>query len=202
MIAALTGIILHKSLEHLIVDVNGVGYELFVPLSTYYELPEEGESVTVNTFLGVSDSALTLFGFLTVDEKNIFIKLKSVSGIGSKLALAILSGITASDLITAIQAKDIAKLTSIPGVGKKTAERLALELKDKLAAIAPSVAALPSAKKDESTVLADDVVSALMNLGYKKNVAESALTKASQDFPEDKTLEKLLKTTLNILSRS
>ena len=202
MIATLTGKLTHKSLEHLIIDVNGVGYELFVPLSTFYDLPEEGETVSLNTYLSVREDALTLFGFLTVDEKSVFAKLKSVSGIGPKLALAIISGITVSDLISAIETSDIAKLTTIPGVGKKTAERLALELKDKLKGIVTTAVSLPIATKDESAMIIDDVLSALINLGYKTNVAEAALNKALREFPDEKKLDTIIKTTLNILSKS
>ena len=201
MIARLTGKVAHKSTEHIILDVNGVGYQLFVPLSTYYELPDEGGDISLNTYLSVREDALTLYGFCSIDEKNIFMKLVSINGVGPKLGLGVLSGIAISDLINAIETHDIQKLTTIPGVGKKTAERMALELKDKIKGME-----FVGVSRQESTVslenrLNDDVISALTNLGYKQNTAEDAL-KAALKESDDISLEKLLKLSLNILSKS
>lgn len=202
MIARLTGKLVHKSLEYIIVDVGGVGYRLFVPLSTYYELPEEGNAVTINTYLNVRDDALLLFGFNSLDEKEIFLKLVSVSGIGPKLGLAILSGISPAELVNAIEHKDIPKLTSIPGVGKKTAERLFLELGDKVKGLelAGKVEGVSDMLPQDK--IYDDVLSALINFGYKKNVAENALKKAIKVCDDEETIETLLKMTLNILSKA
>jgi Holliday junction DNA helicase RuvA len=200
MIAKLTGTLVHKSLEHLVIDVSGVGYQVHVPLSTFYELPEPEEKVSLHTYLSVREDALTLFGFVTLNEKAAFLKLVTINGVGPKLALTILSGISVPDLIMAIETHDVTKLTSIPGIGKKTAERMTLELKDKMTGIAPVKISKVSGVKDEDAKMCDDVISALINLGYKKNVAESALNIVLKS-TEEKTLEKLLKNTLNILSK-
>lgn len=198
MIATITGKLTHKSIDYLIIDVGGVGYQLFVPLSTYYKLTEEKSTVSLNTYLNVREDALLLYGFWTMDEKNIFLKLISISGVGPKLALSILSGISTADLINAVQVDDIAKLTTIPGVGKKTAERLALELKDKLKKLELSGAG--SGIHVGVSGIYEDVLSALVNLGYKQNAAESALKIVIKEAGGEKTLEKLLKMTLNVLS--
>jgi len=132
MIAHIKGKIIYKSPESVVVDVSGVGYEVYIPLSTYYKLPDTEEYISLNTYTHIREDALQLYGFLTQREKEIFQLLISVSGVGPKLARNILSGIPAEDLISAISSGDIARLRSIPGVGGKTAERLVLELKDKM----------------------------------------------------------------------
>jgi Holliday junction DNA helicase RuvA len=202
MIARLTGKLVLKSLEHLILDVSGVGYQVFVPLSTYYELPEQGETVSIHIYLNVRDDALLLYGFSSISEKSVFLKLIGINGIGPKLALSILSGISVSDLVTAIESQDVTKLTTIPGVGRKTAQRMALELKDKVTDIESAGHVKAADIKSEEVKMYDDVISALINLGYKKNAAENALRISLKDSGDERSLEKLLKTTLNILSKA
>jgi len=200
MIARLTGKLVLKSLEHIIINVNGVGYELFVPLSTYHDLPQLNEDVTLETYLNVREDALTLYGFLTSDEKGVFLKLTSINGIGPKLALSVLSGITTADLIAAIEMQDITKLTTISGIGKKIAQRMALELKDKLKGFQPSSLETKTHGHSDSKTYSE-VISALTNLGYKRVEAESALNMAFK-MSDEKSIEKLLKMSLTILSKS
>jgi Holliday junction DNA helicase RuvA len=133
MIARISGILIQKSVPQCVVDVHGAGYRVFVPLSTFYELPEEGQTVILHVHTHVREDAINLYGFLTKEEREVFQLLISVSGIGPKLALNILSGIAAGDLVKAVIGEDLKRLTGIPGVGKKTAERMILELKDKAA---------------------------------------------------------------------
>ena len=173
MIGFLRGRVIDKQPQRIVVDVQGVGYELSVPLSTYYEVGDEGSEVALRVHTHVREDALQLFGFLTALEQELFQKLIAVSGIGPKLALAVLSGIEARELVGAIQRADVARLTRTPGVGKKTAERIVLELKDRLAHLAalPAAGAAPASPADR---LQDDVISALLNLGYQRNAAEKA----------------------------
>lgn len=201
MIAHLSGKLKHKSIENLIVSVGGVGYEVHVPLSTFYSIPEEGQDVELLIYTHVKEDVLKLFGFLTPPEKDIFKKLIGVSGVGPKLALNILSGIESKDLATAIKNSDIARMNSIPGVGKKTAERLILELKDKIKFEGIS-------SDDETTISApsggafDDALSALINLGYKKGDVEKTLDKVGQN--EDSQswpVEVLLKEALRMMAK-
>ena len=167
MIALLTGKIAHKSPDHIILDVHGVGYRVMIPFSTYYELPEEGE-VTLHIHTSVREDAIQLYGFRTRLEKTFFQLLISVTGVGPKLARDILSNIQPAALAQALGASDILKLSSIPGIGKKTAERLILELKDKIGKL--DVSALPQAEARgiPAEDIIDDVTSALINLGYKE----------------------------------
>lgn len=201
MIARLTGKLIHKSVDYLIIDVNGVGYQLFVPLSTYYKLPEPIDEVSLNTYLHVREDALILYGFHSIDEKNIFLKLISISGIGPRLAMSILSGISSSDLVNAVELQDVTKLVVIPGVGKKTAQRIALELKDKLKHLEHAKEVKTIGIGYEDIKMREDVLSALINLGYKKNLAENALNIALREHKDEKSLEKILKITLNIISK-
>jgi Holliday junction DNA helicase RuvA len=136
MIGFLRGRVLEKQPNRVLVDVNGVGYEVFIPLSTFYEVGDEGAEVALRIHTHVREDALQLFGFLTVLERQMFERLITVSGIGPKLAIAVLSGLETRDLLAAVQRADIARLTTIPGVGKKTAERIVLELKDRLTQLA------------------------------------------------------------------
>ena len=178
MIAYLRGRLLQKHPNRVTIDVQGVGYEAHVPLSTFYGLPEVGGEVSLRIHTHVSEDALLLYGFATMLELQLFERLISVSGIGPKLALAVLSGIEPNELVTAIKQSDIARLTGIPGVGKKTAERLGLELKDKLSAF---VAADTSASPLGTTAgesMRTDVLSALINLGYHRPLAERAVDAA------------------------
>ena len=177
MIAHLRGHILEKYPNRIVIDVNGVGYDVFVPLSTFYGLGEPGADIALRTHTHVREDALVLYGFATRLEQDLFERLIGVSGIGPKLALAVLSGIEPIELIRAIERSDVARLTAIPGVGKKTSERIVLELKDRLPrAQAATVAAGTGAPP--ASVLHDDVLSALVNLGYHRPLAEKAVDAA------------------------
>jgi len=178
MIAWLSGRLRHKATDNLVIDVAGVGYQVSVPLSTYNRIPDDGEDVNLHIYTHLRADSLSLFGFLTEAEKSMFLLLLGVSGIGPKLALAILSSLSVQDLARAIQASDDSKLGTIPGIGKKTAARMVLELKDKVKSIMPSTPA-PSQVSDAAVVSDDikDVISALVNLGYKKQQAEEAVKK-------------------------
>ncbi len=169
MIAHLRGKLIEKHPARIVVDVNGVGYEVFVPLTTFSALPDRGSEVFVDIHMHVREDIIALYGFSTPRERTIFEKLLSISGIGPKLAMTILSGGSVEDLVTAIKRSDLARLTAIPGVGKKTAERIIVELKDKL----QDFVAGP-----EKTGVEVDVISALENLGYNRALGESAIRRA------------------------
>jgi Holliday junction DNA helicase RuvA len=173
VIAHLRGTIHEKYPNRIVIDVSGVGYDVFVPLSTFYGLGDTGAGVALRVHTHVRDDAIVLYGFATLVEQELFERLISVSGIGPKVALAVLSGIEPQDLIRAIERGDVGRLTAIPGVGKKTSERIVLELKDRLpraATLAPAAAGAPP----PPSALRDDVVSALVNLGYHRPLAEKA----------------------------
>ncbi|NLA74917.1 MAG: Holliday junction branch migration protein RuvA, partial [Deltaproteobacteria bacterium] len=181
--------------------VNGLGYEVFVPLSTFYTLPEEkGHEISLHIHTHVREDAILLYGFKTTLEKRIFRLLISVSGIGPKLGMNILSGIGPDILLDAIVQRDVAKLQSIPGVGKKTAERIALELKEKARLIRPDSTDMPRARlaSYEERMLRDDAISALINLGYTLKAAEKAVDKAISG-PGDKTHEFVITEALRVL---
>jgi len=174
MIAFLRGRVLDKHPNRIVIDVNGVGYELYVPLSTYYEVGEPGAEITLRVHTHVREDALQLYGFLTMLEQQLFERLIAISGIGPKLAVAVLSGIDSGELVSSIQRADVARLTRIPGIGKKTAERIVLELKDRLADVAPPGAA-DDVERSQIDHVRDDLVSALENLGYHRPLAEKAI---------------------------
>jgi holliday junction DNA helicase RuvA len=174
MIAFLRGRVLDKRPNRIVIDVNGVGYELYVPLSTYYDVGEPGTEITLRVHTHVREDALQLYGFLTALEQQLFERLIAISGIGPKLAVAVLSGIDSSELVSSIQRADVARLTRIPGIGKKTAERIVLELKDRLAGVAQP-ADTDSAERPQVDHVRDDLVSALENLGYHRPLAEKAV---------------------------
>ena len=197
MIAHLKGQLTYKSPEHTIIDVNGVGYKVFTPLSTYYALPALGQPVSLKIHTRVREDELKLFGFLTEEEQAIFQKLITINKVGPKLALGILSGMSPEDLFATVMNNDSAKLSTIPGVGKKTAERLTLELKDKLADLALDMEHPPSSTSTEGFF--NDALSALVNLGYKKPEAEKALKMVTSKQGNDVELEDLIKESLNIL---
>lgn len=200
MIAHLSGSLFRKTAESVIVDAGGIGYEVFVPLSTFYTLPEKDEKVSLHIYTHVREDALILFGFHTKLEKNIFIMLISVSGIGPKLSLNILSGIGPQDLLEAIARGDAVRLQAIPGVGRKTSERIALELKDRaLKVIDQGEIFRPPPPKGEDERLVDDALSALLNLGYSAKPARSAVEKA-RSAVEEMTLEELIRDALRILA--
>jgi Holliday junction DNA helicase RuvA len=177
MIAHLRGTLLVKHPNVIVVDVNGVGYEVVIPVSAFSSLPEKGQPVELHIHTHVREDALALFGFLTAADKKLFEKLITVSGIGPKLAITTLSGLTAPDLVNAIRAGAIEQLVRIPGVGKKTAERMVLELRDKLdlAGVPERTAAAP---KSAFSATEEDVISALMNFGANRASAEGAVNKA------------------------
>lgn len=199
MIALLRGTLVDKLPNRLIVDVAGVGYDVQVPLSTFYVLGESGAAVTLRIHTHVREDTIALFGFATALELDLFERLIGISGIGPKLALAVLSGIEPADLIKAIRLQDVARLTSIPGIGKKTAERIGLEMKDRLPAAAPGAGVVPAAATRREQ-MRDDLVSALMNLGYQRPAAEKALEKTLQQ-SEDVAFEQALKETLRRLMK-
>ena len=173
MIAHLRGSILEKHPNRIVIDVNGVGYDVFVPLSTFYGLGDPGAGIALRIHTHVREEAFVLYGFATLLEQELFERLIGVSGIGPKLALAVLSGIEPQDFIRAIERGDLARLTAIPGVGKKTSERIVLELKDRLprGQVADALGGVEAAA---GPALRGDVVSALVNLGYHRPLAEKA----------------------------
>jgi len=176
MIAVLRGVLLEKHPNQAVVDAGGVGYELHIPITTYTHLPDAGTEVQLRVYTHVREDTLALYGFLSADEKNMFEKLIGVSGIGPSLAIKVLSGLEAGDLITALRKGELERLVRIPGVGKKTAERMVLELRDKLPTPAGEDVAAPAAPS--LSEVEQDVLSALMNLGCARPAAELAVRKA------------------------
>ncbi len=198
MIAFLRGRLLEKHPNRLVIDVQGVGYEVHVPLSTFYRMPEPGGEVSLRVHTHVREDAISLFGFFNQLELQIFERLIAISGIGPKLALAVLSGIEASELAVAVQRGDVARLTAIPGIGRKTAERIELELKDRLpVALA---AGTQSAADEAAGDVRADLLSALLNLGYHRALAEKAVD-AALKLPADAAFEQRLKEALLALSK-
>jgi len=199
MIAFLRGRVFDKQPNRVVLDVDGVGYDVFVPLSTYYSIGDAGTEVSLHVHTHVREDALQLFGFLTTLEQTLFERLIGISGIGPKLAVAVLSGIDSGELVGAVQRADVARLTRIPGVGKKTAERIVLELKDRLKGLTPASGAADAGAASGDR-LRDDLVSALENLGYHRPLAERAVDAARQSSPGG-TFEEALKSTLRELMR-
>ncbi len=197
MIAHLTGQLIQKSPASVVVDVQGVGYEAFIPLTAYYQLPEIGSPISLHIHTHMREESLKLFGFVNAADKQMFELLIRINKVGPKLAIAILSGMSAQGLTQAVFNHDISTLNAIPGVGLKTAERLAMELKDKLSEmnLEPEAAAAGV----PGNGLRDDAVSALINLGYKKAQAEQALKKVWRDEAKP-SLEELIRDSLNCLS--
>jgi holliday junction DNA helicase RuvA len=179
MIAQLRGTLVEKHPNQAVVDVHGVGYDVAIPISTYSALPDTGAEVKLKVHTHVREDAIALFGFVSQEEKALFERLIAVSGIGPKLAITVLSGLATQDLITAIRSSQADRLVRIPGVGKKTAERMILELKDKLDGIGSTAIA---ASAEKPAILSDievDVLSALINLGCQRSAAETAIRKAA-----------------------
>jgi Holliday junction DNA helicase RuvA len=194
VIARLSGTVLEKHPNRVVVDVGGVGYDVQVPLSTFYGLGEPGASVTLRVHTHVREEVIALYGFASPLEQGLFERLISISGIGPKLALAVLSGIDPGELVRAIRTQDVARLTRIPGVGKKTAERIGLELKDRL----PHAAAPHTGEPEGGEAgagLRDDLLSALANLGYQRAAAEKAVDAALKKAP-DASFEQALRDVL------
>ena len=206
MIAHLSGILLSKQPNSVIVDVGGVGYELIIPVSTFYELEETGANTQLRVYTHVREEALQLYGFKTARERELFLQIISVSGIGPKIAITLLSGMGANEIIASIRTNNLARLTSIPGVGRKTAERLVVELRDKITALSsPALeeefSGEPGQRAGTSTdAMRDDALSALLNLGYQKTAAEKAI-KAAIDEGGDLSVEQILRRGLRSLSR-
>ena len=196
MIAQLRGTLADKRPNQVLVDVGGVGYLVHIPVSTFYALGDLHSNVTLLIHTQVREDAISLYGFLSSREKHLFELLISASGVGPVLALKILSGMSVDDLVPAVRSGDLVRLTRIPGVGRKAAERMVVELRDKLAAMET-----PEAARQPVTTMgaAADVVSALLNLGYEKRAAEQAVVRAGKDGTPE-SFEALLRATLQQLS--
>lgn len=206
MIAHLSGTLLSKQATTVIVDVGGVGYEVMIPLSTFYELEEIGSKVQLRIYTHVREDTLQLFGFKTSRERELFLRLISVSGIGPKLGITLLSGMSADEMVASIRSNNLARLTLIPGVGRKTAERLIVELRDKIATLsspaseAESIAATGGPISASDDEVREDALSALVNLGYQKSAAERAITAALAE-GGDISVESILRRTLRRLAK-
>jgi Holliday junction DNA helicase RuvA len=204
MIAHLSGTLLSKQATSVIVDVSGVGYEVSIPLSTFYDLEDTGSKVQLRIYTHVKEDALQLYGFKTARERELFINFISVSGIGPKLGIALLSGMSADELIASIKSNNLARLTLIPGVGKKTAERLIVDLREKMAALSTAHLEEATGAPADATEIssADNVrseaLSGLMNLGYQRSAAEKAIDTALSD-GGDISVESVLKRSLRKL---
>lgn len=198
MIACLRGKVLFKGINRLVVDVQGVGYDVAVSLATLDSLPRNGE-VFLHVHTALRENALELYGFCTEEEKSLFEMLITVKGIGAKTSLVILSGISPEGLRNAVLGSDLQRLTAIPGVGRKSAERIVLELKEKIQKL--GVGAIPAAGRDGASSLEDDLVSSLVNLGYKDRVASAAAKKVLKDSDPDLTLTRALKAALKDLMK-
>ena len=198
MIAHLRGRIAEKHPNRIVVDVGGVGYDVFVPLSTFYGLGEPGSDIALRIHTHVREDVIALYGFRTALEQDLFERLIGVSGIGPKVALGVLSGIEPLELMRAIERADVARLTAIPGVGRKTSERLVVELKDRLPRLAVADAAV--GVEAPPSAVRDDVLSALVNLGYHRPLAEKAVAAAIKSVP-DGGFERTLKQALRELAK-
>lgn len=199
MIGQLRGKLVHKKPNLVLIDVQGVGYEVFIPLTSFYELPEEGNDVTLRVHTHVREDALTLFGFCSQREKDLFLKLISISGIGPKLAVSILSGAKVEELAQAIADGNLSRLTAIPGVGRKTAERVVLELKGQITPFLLPEQARATGMSG-GAALREDVLSALINLGYPRASAEKALSGVLRSAEPERSFEGLLRRTLRLLA--
>jgi len=205
MIAYLSGKLLEKQATAIIVEANGVGYEVTIPLSTFYELGEVGDTVELRIYTHVREDVLQLYGFRTLRERELYLKLISVNGIGAKSGITMLSGMSADEIVTAIRTDNLARLTSIPGVGKKTAERMVIELRDKLNEFTAQltqerIAAGGKQIELPADAVFDDALSALVNLGYQRNAAEKALNQAIKEGTEV-SVQKLLRKSLQLLAK-
>jgi Holliday junction DNA helicase RuvA len=201
MIALLTGRLAFKAPTHLVLDVQGVGYEVFIPLSSYYGLPNLGEITSLSVHTHVREDAIQLFGFLTSQEKDAFVLLTSVSGVGPKLALSVLSALPVSDLVSAIQSENVEKLTTVPGIGNKSASRLVLELKDKVGKLHPGLLPANDSPRQGQDVTFDDALSALVNLGYRPQDAKEALKQVKKLNPESIVLKDMIRESLKELAK-
>jgi Holliday junction DNA helicase RuvA len=195
VIAQLRGRILRKGPQEVVLDVGGVGYRVAIPVSTFYRLGEPGNDVELRTYTHVREDTLALYGFLTAAEQDMFERLISVGGVGPRLAVSILSGIEVPDLVSALRTSDVSRLTRVPGVGKKTAERLIVELKDKMPATAPDEA--PAARTEGGPK--EDLLSALVNLGYSRGEVERGVDRALREDGSGR-FEDLLRRALQIVA--
>lgn len=200
MIAHLRGRLLSKDPSRIILEAGGIGYEVFIPVSTFYELGEVGAEAGLHIYTHVREDTLSLYGFHTPLEKSLFARFLEVSGVGPRLALTILSGLEIEELVPAIQKGDIARLVRIPGVGRKTAERLVVELREKLAAMVPPQPERREAPVAKPGAVEEDALSALINLGYARYAAENALREVSAENPQA-DFEHLLRGSLRLLAR-
>ncbi|MEK6653838.1 MAG: Holliday junction branch migration protein RuvA [Thermodesulfobacteriota bacterium] len=200
MIARISGILIQKSVTHCVVDVHGTGYRIIVPLSTFYELPKEDQPVVLHVHTHVREDAISLYGFHTREEREVFQMMISVSGIGPKLAVNILSGIAAGELVRAVTEEDLKRLTGIPGVGKKTAERMILELKDKAAKLGRDDVTVCTVAVKTGDQVKEDALSALVNLGYKGSAVKDVVDRIMRTAPETPSLDQLLKQALRTLA--
>ena len=207
MIAHLSGTLLSKEPNAVILDVGGVGYEVTIPISTFYDLEDAGSNVKLRIYTHVREDALQLYGFKTLRERELFMRLISVSGIGPRLGITLLSGMTADEMIASIRTNNLARLTLIPGVGRKTAERLVMELRDKVASLSSpeleeelGAAAAGGASVATGDALHSDVLSALLNLGYQRGSAEKAVASAL-DEGGDVSVESILRRSLRKLAK-
>jgi Holliday junction DNA helicase RuvA len=201
MIAFLTGRLAFKAPTHLTLDVQGVGYEVHIPLSTYYALPNLDDVTALNIHTHLREDAIQLFGFLSQSEKESFLLLTSVSGIGPKLALSVLSSLSVTDLVRAIQAEDVEKLATVPGIGKKSAGRIVLELKDKVGKIHGVHPRAIAADAPEPDGPYEDALSALIHLGYRAQDAKEALNRVTKAATESLALKELIRKGLKELAR-
>lgn len=199
MIALLTGKIAHKSPEYIILDVNGVGYRVQIPFSTYYELPDTGAQISLTIYTHVKEDAISLYGFRTPAEKSFFQLLISVSGIGPKMGKDILSNIQVDELAAAITRGDLARLSAVPGIGKKTAERVVLELRDKVLKMEIAAPTRDGERVAPAAGIEEDVASALINLGYKEAVVKKTLSEML--IAPDASMEEVLKQALKALMK-
>lgn len=206
MIAYLSGTVLSKQATSAIIDVGGVGYEVAIPLSTFYELGDVGSPTQLRIYTHVREDTLQLYGFKTTRERELFLHLISVNGVGPGLAIKLLSGMNADELVASIRTNNLARLVSIPGVGRKTAERLVVDLRDKIAALSsPALEEEFAAKRAggervPEDAMRDDSVSALVNLGYQKSAAEKAV-KGAIDEDGDLSVELILRRSLRSLAK-
>ena len=202
MIAYLSGKLLEKHANTVILETHGVGYEVSIPLSTFYELGEVGSDVQLRIYTHVREDAIQLFGFKTMRERELYLRLLSVQGIGAKSGITMLSGMSADEIIMAIRTDDLARLTSIPGVGRKTAERLVIELRDKVSELASAGSSPLDAERPtlHADAVFEDALSALVNLGYQRVAAEKAVKQAAQEGTE-MSVQQLLRRSLQVLAK-
>lgn len=200
MIAALTGLLASKAPTHITVDVQGVGYEVQIPLSTYYGLPDLNQTTSLRIHTHLREDAIQLYGFLTSQEKGAFVLLTGISGIGPKLALSVLSALTVSDLVSAIRAGDVDKLVSVPGIGTKSAGRIVLELKDKVERLHPGLVRDSELASGTSSQIVDDAQSALVNLGYRTSDVSQAVKRLARSSAEPLPLKDLIRAVLKELT--